>query len=175
MTTTPRHNLPLPTDGQSPWGNDYRAAMTIIDTRLPAVGGSMYAEENTDATPIIAEGIAVKANLPTQEGPPCPCIEHSTNRLTAVFPNGPRNLLLVATFVLTSSNNQTIKVEVRKNGEPIPGGATRVRKGVGASIGNGALAVSAMAATGDFFEIWVTNETSPANVTITDMTLALRG
>lgn len=176
MTTTPNHGIPLPADGQTPWGDDYRDGMTIVDSRLPRVGGSMFVEDNATPTVISATNTPTLATIPTQEGPPCPCVTHSPNRLTVNFQNGPRLLLIVGSFVVSSgSNNQTLRVTVRKNGQPIPGAVAKVRKGAAADIGSGALAASVVAEAGDFFEVWVSNESSAADVTFSDMTLALRG
>jgi len=176
MTTTPNHNLPLPPDGQRPWGDDYRTAMNTIDSRLPKVGGSMYAEANVAATTIAETGTAVKANIETFAGPPCPCTAHTQNRLTLNLPEGPgRIVVVVSSFSVTAGNNKTIRVELRKNGNPIPGGLMRVRKGGGGIGEHGAIAMAVTLADGDYLEVWVANETDTTSVTFTEMTLAMRG
>lgn len=176
MTTTPNHELPLPSDGQTPWGDDYRSAMSIIDQRLPKIGGSMYAEGNVAETSIAETGTAVKANIVTSAGPECPCTTHTPNRLTLNLPTeDARIVIVVASFSLTAGNNQTIRAEVRKNDAAVPGALMRVRKGGGGIGEHGAIAMAVSVADGDYLELWVANETNTTAVTVTEMTLALRG
>ena len=177
MATTPTWNLPLPEDGQTPWGDDYRAAMTTIDERLVGVRGSLFVEDNTAATQIDTADTAVVANLGpnVEEGPPCAfCEVNGTGRLTY---QGPLNRVPTVTvqFTVQSSANQTVKVSLRKNGDPVPGGATRVRLGANVTFQSAGIACNVEVATGDFLELFVTNETSADNITVRDVTLAARG
>ena len=174
MSGTPTFNLPLPSDGSTPWGDAYRSTMMTVDARLFAVRGSFYAEDETAPTVIATAGVAVKANVATTPGPPCAsCTYPVTNQLLYVGPLT-RVITVWSSVFLTSSNNQTVGVEVRKNGQPVPGLSTLIRTGTVGS-GGGSIVGSVEVETNDFLELWLTNRTSDANVTVVDVTLATRG
>jgi sulfur carrier protein ThiS len=174
MSGTPTWNLPLPVDGQTPWGDDYRSAMTTIDARLGGMRGSIYAVDESTATVITTQNVGVKATVNTLEGPPCQfCTYPVANRITYIGPLT-RVVTVWVAVALTSSNQQTIELAVRKNGQVIPWLTTIVRTGT-IGFGNAGIVGHVEIATNDFLELWVTNRTSSANVTIVDLTMAGRG
>jgi hypothetical protein len=173
MPGTPMFDLPLPDDGQTPWGDDYRSAMVEIDSRLLSVRGSLYVEDNTDETP--SPGAGVKAVLTGSEaGPPCRFCEVDGNRITYVGPL-PKVPTIVATANVQGPAQSTLQLQVRRNGELVPGASKKVRLGTGVTLGSVAVAANVPLAEGDFVELWVANLTGPQAVTVTDATLVLRG
>lgn len=56
MATTPTWDLPLPEDGQTPWGDDYRAAMLTIDDEL-----SVWVANLTDSTDLTVSDLTLAA------------------------------------------------------------------------------------------------------------------
>ena len=177
MTTTPTWDLPLPADGQSPWGADYRAAMTIIDERLGGLRGSLFVEDNATPTVITTQGVAVPAALGSvQSGPPCKfCGVNGTGVLTYLGPLT-RVPTVQASFTLQSEGgNKTFRVEVRKNGLPVPGSGKRVRFGPNVTIQNGALVANVEVSKDDQLQLWVSNLTDTTDLTVLDLTLAARG
>ena len=177
MATTPTWDLPLPDDGQTPWGDDYRAAMLEIDQRLGGLRGSLFVEDNTAATQIDTADTPAVANLGpnVQEGPPCAfCDVNGTGRLTYQGPLT-RVPTVTAQFTVECLANRTVKVALRKNGDPVPGGATRLRLGPNVTFSSGGIACNVEVETGDFLELFVANETSTDNITVRDLTLAARG
>ena len=177
MGSTPTWDIPLPSDGQSPWGADYRAAMTIIDERLTGLRGSLFVEDNQTPTVISTQGVAVPAALGNvQSGPPCRfCDVNSGGVLTYVGPLD-RIPTVQAAFTLQSAGgNKTAKIEVRLNGQAIAGSAKRVRFGPNVTIQSGSLVSNVEMSTGDELQVWVTNLTDATNLTVLDLTLAARG
>lgn len=177
MATTATWDLPLPEDGQTPWGDDYRSAMVTIDERLGGLRGSLFVEDNDVATSISTVGVPVVANLGpgVQEGPPCRfCEVNGSGRLTYQGPLA-RVPTVQAAFTVVAGANRTVKVSVRKNGQPVDGAATRLRFGPNVSVQAGALVANVEMVSGDFLELFIANETSTASVTVSDLTLAARG
>ena len=177
MATTPTWDLPLPEDGQKPWGDDYRAAMLEIDERLGGLRGSLFVEDNATATVISTVNVPVPAALGNvQSGPFCRfCDINGAGVITYVGPLD-RVPTVQAAFTLQSAGgNKTARVEVRLNGQPIAGSAKRVRFGPNVTVQSGALVANVEIATGDELSVWVTNLTDSTNLTVLDLTLAARG
>jgi hypothetical protein len=166
-------NLALPEDGQAPWGDDYREAMATIDARLLSVRGSLFVEDNVLATP--SPGAGAKAVLNgSMAGPACRFCDVDGNRITYTGP------LTKVPTVLATANLQgpaqaTLQLQVRRNGELVPGAAKKARLPQGATLGFIAVAANIELQQGDYVELWVANLTGPQDVTVTDATLVTRG
>jgi len=177
MSGTPTWNLPLPIDGQTPWGSDYRSAMTTIDERLFAVRGSLFVEDNTDPTPtaVAGEGVMVKAVLTgATAGPACQFCEIDGNRLTYLGPLD-RVFTVIAGFSIEGPANRFMRVAVFKNGAAVQGAATRIRNSSGVSVASGALVANVEMSSGDFLELFISNLTGPQDLVVQDVTLVTRG
>ena len=176
MATTPTWDLPLPEDGQTPWGDDYRTAMTTIDERLNSIRGSLYAEDNQTPTVINTQGVAVPAVLDgVESGPPCRfCSVSSTGILTYEGPLD-RVPTAIATYTLSADANTTFSMEIRKNGVAVPGSRKRLRFGPNVTIATGGLVANVEMGAGDQLQVWVSNLTNTTNCTVLDLTLAARG
>jgi hypothetical protein len=173
MAVTPQFELPLPPDGQTPWGADYRSAITTIDAQLLAVRGSLFVEDNT--SPTVSPGAGAKAVLTgVQSGPACRFCDVDGNRITYV---GPLDKVptVVATVNVQSAANTTLQVQIRKNGQLVAGASKKIRLGIGVSLGSVAVAANIPLSTDDFLELWVANLTGAQDVTVTDATLVTRG
>jgi hypothetical protein len=175
MATTPIWNLPLPTDGQTPWGGDYRTALGIIDANGFQSRGSMFLEDGNVPTTVVEAGTFVKASAATVEGPPCFCFDHEPNRLTYVY-SVPRVLTVWATARLGHpSANAVMRAEVRKNGEPIVGARATTQRGTVNTSGSVAIVANVAAVADDYFELWVTDAAGTQPITVIDFALAIRG
>lgn len=173
MTATPQWELPLPNDGDLDWGDDYRSAMETIDSRLLSVRGSFFVEDNTDPTP--SPGAGAKAVLNgAQAGPACRFCDINGNELTYT---GPLEKVptVIATANLQSGAQTTLQIQVRKNGQLVPGASKKCRLPQGATTGFVSVAANIPLETGDTLELWVANLTGPQDVTVTDATLVTRG
>ena len=176
MATTPTWDLPLPEDGQKPWGDDYRAAMLEIDERLVGMRGSLFVEDNQTPTVISTLGVAVPAALGNvQSGPPCRfCDVNSGGVLTYVGPLD-RIPTVIATYTLQANANTTFALEIRKNGQVVPGSRKRLRFGPNVTIATGGLVANVEISTDDELQVWVSNLTNTTDCTVLDLTLAARG
>ncbi len=177
--TTPDFDLALPVDGQIPWGNDYRDAMSKIDQGMPFIRASMHILDNTTATVISAANTPVKANLPGTVGiSPCGCLDFpGDNRMRYVVGSSPytRTVTFTGSFSLdVAGNNQTIRVHLAKNDTVDPNVAITVRD-LTSPPANGTIAGLVDISPGDYLEMWVQNLTSSNNVTITDVNMTIRG
>lgn len=174
MTSTPMWDLSLPEDGQTPWGDDYRAAMETIDARLLSVRGSLYVEDNSDATS--SPGSAGKKAVlnGVMAGPACRFCDIDGNRITYT---GPLTKVptVIATANLQSGAQTTLQLQVRRNGELVPGASKKCRLPQGATTGFVSVAANIELDEGDHIELWVANLTGPQDVTVTDATLVTRG
>lgn len=174
MAGTAQWDLPLPSDGQTPWGDDYRAALTEIDARLLSVRGSLFVEDNSD--PTVSPGTAgAKAVLNgVDSGPACRFCEIDGNRITYT---GPLEKVptVVATANVASGANRTLELQVRKNGQRVAGANKKVRLGPNVDETSVAVAANILLEQGDFLELWIANLTGAQNVTVTDATLVTRG
>ena len=174
MTSTPQWELPLPADGQKPWGDDYRAAMTTIDARLLSVRGSLYVEDNVTAT--TSPGTAGKKAVLTgvAAGPACRFCDVDGNRITYT---GPLTKVptVIATANLQSGAQTTLQLQVRRNGQLVPGASKKCRLPQGATTGFVTVTANVELEQGDYIELWVANLTGAQDVTVTDATMVTRG
>ena len=174
MAVTPMFEMPLPEDGQTPWGDDYRDALTEIDSRLLSVRGSLYVEDNTD--PTVSPGSAGKKAVlnGVQAGPSCRFCDIDGNRITYT---GPLTKVptIIATANLQSGANTTLQLQVRKNGALVAGASKKCRLPAGVPLGFIALGANIELEQGDYLELWVANLTGAQDVTVTDATLLTRG
>lgn len=173
---TPMYELALPVDGQRPWGELMREALTIIDSRLVAVSGSIFVDNNATVTE--GSGAApTKAMFDegaVQPGPPCQFCATDGNR---VIYQGPitKRITVIATGNIVGPAASTARFEVRVNGEPADGLSKRLRLNPDQTVGFVAVAGNVDLETDDFLEIWVENLTSAEDIRVLDLTLATRG
>ena len=173
---TPFYDLALPVDGQKPWGELMREALAIIDSRLVAVSGSIFVDNNSTVTPSpgTTGAKALFDEGAVQAGPPCQFCATDGNRITY---NGPatKRVTVVATGNLVGPASSTLGWQVRINGAVDGGLAKRMRLNTGQTIGFVAVAGNVDLEPGDFLELWVTNLTNADDVRVLDLTLATRG
>lgn len=173
MPTTTQWGMPLPADGQSPWGDDYRDALETIDARLLSIRSSFYVEDNTD--PTVNPGAGTKAVLTgVQSGPTCTFCDVDGNRITY---NGPLTKVptVIATVNLSGPAQSTFQVQLRRNGDLVPGASKKVRTGQGQTVAFVAVAANIELETGDYVELWVANLTGSQDITVTDASVVTRG
>jgi len=174
MAVTPQFELPLPADGQTPWGADYRAALTEIDARLLSVRGSFFVENNATAT-VAPSAAGAKAVLTgVQSGPACRFCAIDGNRITYTGVLSKVPTVIASVNVETAAQN-TVEIQVRVNGVRIAGANKKARLGPAVTTGFVSVAANLPLDTGDFVELWVANLTGSENVTVTDATLVMRG
>lgn len=174
--TTPHFGLALPVDGQIPWGDDIRENFTVIDGKLPYVRAIMYVHDNATVTDIVTQGVAVKANVPGTLGvSPCGCFTFPTgNRM--LYSGVDRVLAVNASFSVDSSNpNEHTHVTLSLNGSLIDHSQTTVRIGSAGDIGTASMNALVDVVAGDYLELWISNESSANDLTVTDLSVAVRG
>jgi hypothetical protein len=178
VAETPTHGLPLPADGQTPWGSDYRAAMGIIDGELSYVRATAWVVGNTDATAISEQGVFVQADLGDLAlVSPCGCLQLGADSLV-YNPGDGRNRVLTVIASLTVDpvgNNQTIRCMIARNGTPEPSTTVTVRATSAGDFGSGTAAGLIEVEPGDVLTVAVANLTSTNNVVIADAGISLRG
>lgn len=87
-----------------------------------------------------------------------------------------RHFHMVASIAMTSAaNNQTIAFRLAKNGTTLADTMIERRVGTGTDIGALAIHGDTVLSTNDYIELYVTNETSTANVTINDLYMFAMG
>jgi hypothetical protein len=176
MSGTPTWNLPLPIDGQTPWGEDYRSAMMTIDARLTGIRGSLFVEDNQLVTTISSQNVAVPAVLGNaQSGPPCRFCEVSSAGILKYIGPLDRVPTVIVTYTLESSANTTFALEIRKNGGVVAGSRKRLRLGPNVTIATGGLVANVEVSTNDELQVYVSNLTNTNDVTVLDLTMAARG
>lgn len=175
---TPTWEIPLTTQGRTPAelvrGSVFNEAMMIVDERLGGLRGSIFVEDNTQATDIQTAGVDVKAVLNSQAGPFCRFCLTDDDAITYIGPLD-RVPTVIAAFDIDGPPNVTIRVSVRKNAEPVPGASMRMRIAPAASFANGALSANVPISTGDRLEIFIANLTNDSNLTVRDLTFSARG
>ena len=143
---------------------------TPLATRIPPVKSSIFIEDNTTPT-VVSQNVAEKVAGAFLAGPACISCTYNGNRITYIGGN-PTRVMAVASFdVDTNANNQTLLVELRRNGAPVDGARSRVRRFN--AISSGSLAAMIPLDPNDFVELWITNITSGENPTVVDATIAL--
>jgi hypothetical protein len=175
MDPTEFHSLPRPDDGQTPWGDDYRAAMGIIDSKLPFVQASLWGFGNAANTPIATSQTYVLPTITTQGSSPCGCVE---------FPGGPaldyvnateRVGTVVATVTLDpAGNNKVFRVALFKNGSLVESTQGRVRIGSGGDIAQATVTGIVELEQGDELDVRIGNWTDDTDVVVVDLSLSLR-
>lgn len=168
-----------PAAGVSPATPGWRfsANSGIADSR---VAGGMRGDDNALTTTITTVGEPVKAVIPTVvpggTGITNERIEMTADNRLTYTGERPTLLDLVTTFYLTSAaNNQEITVYFALNGQAIPSGATTVLVGTGGDQRNGTIIGLGNATPGDYVEMWVSNDTSTADVTMLGLSMNLTG
>ena len=175
MDPTPFHDLPRPDDGQTPWGDDYRAAMGIIDSKLPFVQATLWGFGNAANTPIDVAETYIVPTITTQGASPCGCVE---------FPGGPRmdyaNATprvgtVVATVTLDpAGNNKVFRVALFRNGTLVESAQGRVRVGSGGDIAQATVHGIVELEEGDELDVRVGNWSDTTDVVVVDLSLTLR-
>jgi hypothetical protein len=142
---------------------------TAVQARIPTVKSSVFIEDNTTETQV-TQNVAAKVAGIFQAGPMCMACTYNGNRITY---NGARNtrVMAVASVDIDGPNNITYLIELRRNGQPVDGLRSKVRKGVGVAAGS--IVGHIPLTTGDFIELWITNTTNSDNPVVSDATFAL--
>lgn len=142
---------------------------TAVAPRIPTVKSSVHIEDNAVAT-VVTQNVAAKVLGTFLAGPACQSCTYDSNRITYI---GTRNtrVLAVASVDVDGPNNKTYLIELRKNGNPVDGLRSKVRKGT--QVASGSIVGHIPLATNDFVELWITNTTSGDDPIVSDATFAL--
>lgn len=142
---------------------------TAVAPRVPTVKSSIYIEDNATAT-VLNQNVATKVAGTFLAGPACQACTYNGNRITYIGTRPTRVMALAAADV-NGPNNQTYLLELRRNGNAVPGARVKIRAGV--DVANGALNAMIPLDPGDFIELFITNTTSGQDPTVIDATVAL--
>ena len=127
---------------------------------------------NSTATVISTTGTPVKVAGTTTNSSITQKFTHTNNRATYA---GALSRLgkVTAVVSLNSGNNNQIGVYIAKNGVPIDESETYLTTNSGGRLENGECQTLANVEEGDYFEVWVENNTSTNNVTVEDLSLVI--
>ena len=180
--TTHDHGLPLPADGQTPWGDDYRAAMQILDAAVPFVRATATRFGNGNVTAIATSQTYVTAALTEVVGnSPCECITVDGDGTINYQGASPRTLSVTAAVTIDPvGNNKIVRASLFKsdNGAPfalVPEAQGRFRVGSAGDFASGVLIGLVDVDAGDRLELRVGNWTDTNDVTVVDLSVLLRG
>jgi hypothetical protein len=175
MDPTPFHDLPRPDDGQTPWGDDYREAMDIIDGKLPYVQATLWAFGNAAPTAIAAPESYVVPTITTEGRSPCGCVTFPGGARMDYVNGTARVASVWATITLDpDGNNKVYRVALFKNGQIVESAQGRVRVGSGGDIAQAALHGLAVLEQGDELDLRVANWTDSTDVVVTDLSVSIR-
>lgn len=127
-----------------------------------------YMQANATATAIAVSGTFVKVAGTTTAGTYIGHFTHSDNRATASGASTAQ-YLVQALLSLTSGNNQDLRVRVAKNGTTIAASTASIRTSGTGEAANITVMDIVELAPNDYIEIWLTNDTSTASVTVVDL------
>lgn len=127
-----------------------------------------YMNANTTATTISTAGVAVKAAGVTTSSGLTTKFTNTDNRATYTGAIT-RTFRVIATFSLTSGNNQKIGNYIAKNGVVINESETYVTTTGSGDFINGTVQALVSLTTNDYLEFYVENDTSTQNITVTDL------
>jgi hypothetical protein len=175
MDPTPFHDLPRPDDGQTPWGDDYREAMEILDAKLPFVQATLWGFGNAANTPIATTQTYVAPVITTEGSSPCGCVEFPGGPRLDYINGTPRIGNVVATLTLDpDGNNKVFRVALFKNGTLVESAQGRVRIGAGGDVAQATVHGIVELEQGDELELRVGNWTDVTDVVVIDLSLSLR-
>lgn len=112
-----------------------------------------------------AAGTTTAAHLDTAFDMP------ADNRLRYVGATAVHATVSVTLSFTCAGNNQDLAFQIHKNGDPVTGSHISVKIGTGTDERSTALHVDADLAQNDYLEVWITNATGTAAVTLTHLYL----
>ena len=137
--------------------------------------GHYYMQNNATATTIATQNTFVKAAGTTIQGAgnSPKWTTATTNRLTYAGTISTEFVITVVGAIQSTSGTATLGVAIAKNGTVITESRISVRM-IAANVPNGFSCQEVIeSVTGDFFEVFVTNETGTQNVTLSDLNVII--
>lgn len=158
-------------------GDDFSSPSSLFVNNTGIVNSASVAHYymlgNSTATTISTSGTFVKAAGATLDGPNIHEFSQTDNRAT-YDGNLAEFYLISVNAALTAGNNQQLSVAVAKNGTVDGASEMRSTSNGGARVESiGAQSVIELA-PGDYFEVWVTNNSATTSVTVTDLQVVAR-
>ena len=77
--------------------------------------------------------------------------------------------IAVSVSMTSSSNNQIVGLQIANTGTTLAHSTVRRKISTGADVGSTAIHADTMLSTGDYIELWATNETSASNVQLVNV------
>lgn len=132
-----------------------------------------YMTNNATATVIGVAGTFVKVAGTTTAGTLNQKFSTGTTQRATYAGAVQESFRVVAFATMTSGNNQTLRMQVAKNGVPITDSTARFKTtGSGDASSIGTQTFVTLAPT-DYVELWATNDTAANNITVTDMSFTV--
>lgn len=129
---------------------------------------------NATATTISATGTPVKAAGTTTGSSVSQKFDVSTTSNRAVYTGSLTRLSAVTAIVsLTAGNGHQVGVYIAKNGTVIDESETYLTTNASGRLENGSVQTITLCASGDYFEVFVENNTATANITVEDLSLVV--
>ncbi len=137
--------------------------------------GHYYMQNNATATTAITQNVYKKAAGTTTvgSGNSPKWTTATTNRLTYAGTISTEFIISIVGSVTSTANNVNIGVGIAKNGTIITESRVTVRSSATGVPASFSCQEISEAATGDFYEVFVTNETGTQNVTVTDLNVII--
>ena len=170
------HGLPLPPDGQTPWGEDVREALRMIDARLGLVRAELWFIDNEVVTEISAANTPARiASAGIEVTGTTDVVEWSAEDGAVYTGDIDRalNVTLVA-LVEPVTNNQRFRTTLRKNGVTLPQFRGTIRTGSGGDLDQVTMVGLVPVSPGDGLTMWIENRTSSGNVVVRDLSVLVR-
>ncbi len=160
-------------------GHDYTSLKALFINNIGIINtsnvGHYYMQNNATSTTITTQNTFVKAAGTTVvgNGNSSKWTTATTNRLTYAGTISTEFVMTVVGSVQSAANNSTIGVGIAQNGTII----TESRVSIRAGVANTPMAFTTQdiiqCVTGDFFEVFVTNETGTQAITVTDLNVII--
>ncbi len=159
-------------DGQAASSINAQDLRDLIVSMVPSTG--KFTLGTPVATTIAVAGTYVKAAGSTSLDSGSVDFDDDSgtnNRLKYTGAPARHVVISVSMAITTASNNQVIGFKLAKNGTVIDSSISRRKIGTGTDVGNIMLLAHADLVTGDYLEVFVTNETSASAITVENMHL----
>ena len=153
-------------------GADFDDVETLIESTRGLVNSTpsahVFMTGNATATPVAATGTFYKVLGTTSQGTYSSKFTFSQNRATY---NGgfSRFFRISASAAMKSGNNNDVRMRFAVNGVTLPDSNQRAVTGSAGRVESITTLGTVLLNPGDYIEIWVANDTSTSNITVTDM------
>lgn len=132
-----------------------------------------YMNSNATATTIATSGTAVKVSGTTTSSSITQKFDTTTTNRAVYKGALQRDFKVTVTMSATSGNNNEIGIYIAKNGTLLTESETYITTNAGGKAENGVAQTITQMGADDYLEVFVENDTSTTNITVTDMNVII--